>query len=157
MVDGGGDREEYIISSMGSRLKAYLIDDTIVSLFIFAIFYDQFMDIFRTYQVDGDIAHLLLFMEQNSLVMISLRIIYQTFFIWQYGMTIGKMLSKTRVVELNEATQSITNPTFKSALIRAVFRVVSDTILYIGYLLAYFSPLNQTLHDKLANTIVVDV
>jgi len=45
VVEGEGDREEYVISSTGSRLKAYLIDDTIVSLFIFAIFYDQFMDI----------------------------------------------------------------------------------------------------------------
>ncbi len=96
-------------------------------------------------------------MEQNSLVVISLRIIYQTFFVWQYGMTIGKMLSHIRVVELNDESKSITKPTFKSAILRSTFRVVSDTILYLGYLVAHFSPLNQTLHDKLANTIVVDV
>jgi len=147
------DTNKYHIASRANRLKAYLIDDTIVSLFLFAIFYDQFMEIFETYQTSKDLIPLALFLEENSLIFILLRIVYQTFFVWQYGATPGKMLSHIKIVEQD----TLSKPSFKTALFRAIFRVFSDTIFYIGYLVAYFNPLNQTLHDKLAKTIVVDV
>ena len=68
-------------------------------------------------------------------------------------MTVGKMLLKIRVVEIESAT----TPSLSVAFIRAMLRVVSETIFYIGYLMAYFNPLAQTLHDKIAKTVVVDV
>jgi len=148
-----GDIKRYQISSRGKRLKAYLIDDTIVSLFLFAIFYDRFMEIFETYSSTRDLLPLALFLEQNSLTFILLRIIYQTFFVWQYGATPGKILSHIKIIELNRMSK----PSFSTALLRSLFRVLSDAIFYIGYIVAYFNPLAQTLHDKLAKTIVVDV
>ncbi len=152
MVDDNSIKK-YHIASMPKRLKAYLIDDTIVSLFLFAIFYNQFIDIFATYQTTGDITPLAIFLEQNSITFILLRVTYQTFFVWQYGMTPGKMLSHIKILEV----ETLQKPSLKTATFRALFRLLSDTIFYIGYIIAYFSPISQTLHDKLAKTIVVDV
>jgi len=53
--------------------------------------------------------------------------------------------------------ETLQKPSLKTATFRALFRLLSDTIFYIGYIIAYFSPISQTLHDKLAKTIVVDV
>jgi len=145
--------KKYHIASRGDRLKAYLIDDTIVSLFLFAIFYNQFMQIFETYKDTKDLLPLALFLEQNSLTFILLRVVYQTFFVWQYGATPGKMMTHIKIIELDR----LSKPSFKTALLRAIFRVFSDMVFYIGYLVAFFNPLNQTLHDKLAKTIVIDV
>jgi uncharacterized RDD family membrane protein YckC len=153
VVDSNSDIKKYHIASRGDRLKAYLIDDTIVSLFLFAIFYNQFMQIFETYKDTKDLLPLALFLEQNSLTFILLRVVYQTFFVWQYGATPGKMMTHIKIIELDR----LSKPSFKTALLRAIFRVFSDMIFYIGYLVAFFNPLNQTLHDKLAKTIVVDV
>jgi len=142
----------YKIASRADRLKAYLIDDTIVSLFLFAIFYNQFMEILETYKTTKDILPLTLFLEQNSIIFILLRVIYQTFFVWQYGKTPGKMLTGIKIVEI----ETLSKPSFNTALIRALARILSDAIFYIGYIVAYFNPLAQTLHDKIAKTIVVD-
>jgi uncharacterized RDD family membrane protein YckC len=47
------------------------------------------------------------------------------------------------------------NPTFLQAFLRASVRLVSDTFFYLGYIMAFFTPLRQTLHDKLSNCVVV--
>ena len=41
-------------------------------------------------------------------------------------------------------------------MIRAVMRVVSEILFYFGFVVAFFSPLKLTWHDKFAKTLVVD-
>ena len=60
---------------------------------------------------------------------------------------------KLRVVSLDTAF----TPTLQKSFLRAVVRVPSESLLYLGFLMAYFTEHKQTLHDKLSNCVVVDV
>jgi len=145
--------DTYQISSIKKRTMAYFIDDIVVSLLLFIIFYDQLLSIYSQLQGSIDFMPMVNFLEDNTIVFILLRIVYQAFFVWQNGMTLGKMIVKIKVVEIDSGEK----PSLQVALLRATLRIVSDSIFYLGYILAYFNPLAQTLHDKLAKTIVVDV
>jgi uncharacterized RDD family membrane protein YckC len=142
----------YQISSVGKRTLAYFIDDMIVSIFLFIIFYDKLVVIYQQVQNSADFTPLMVYLQENTIVFVLLRIVYQTFFVWQNGMTPGKALVKIKVVEMDSGDR----PSFSVALLRASIRIISDSILYIGYIIAFFNPLVQTLHDKLAKTVVVD-
>ena len=138
--------QEFQIATKNRRLSAFFIDDIVISIFLIVIFFDQLANIKEPMELS-------IFLQKNFFSFVLLRVLYHTFFIWQNGMTLGKMLLKIRVVEIESAT----TPSLSVAFIRAMLRVVSETIFYIGYLMAYFNPLAQTLHDKIAKTVVVDV
>jgi uncharacterized RDD family membrane protein YckC len=138
--------QEFQIATKNRRLSAFFIDDIVISLFLIVIFFDQLANIKEPIELS-------IFLQKNFFSFVLLRVLYHTFFIWQNGMTLGKMFLKIRVVEIESAT----TPSLSVAFIRAMLRVVSETIFYIGYLMAYFNPLAQTLHDKIAKTVVVDV
>jgi len=40
--------------------------------------------------------------------------------------------------------------------LRASLRIVSEEIFYVGFIFAFFSPMAQTLHDKLSKCVVVN-
>lgn len=138
--------DEYQVATTRKRAVAFFIDDIIVSLFLIVIFFNQLSAI-------KDPAGLAPFLQDNILAFMLLRIIYQTVFVWQTGMTLGKIVMKIRVVDIDTAMP----PSFAMALLRAGFRIVSESVFYIGYLMAYFNPLVQTLHDRFARTIVVEM
>ena len=64
--------------------------------------------------------------------------------------TIGKHLMGIQVADLMGRRISL-----KTALIRNIMKLVSITIMFIGFLFALFNSKKQTLHDLLADTIVV--
>jgi uncharacterized RDD family membrane protein YckC len=70
----------------------------------------------------------------------------------QYGATLGKILMKIRVVTLSTAQR----PLFATALNRAIFRVISEILFYLGFLWAMLDPTRQGWHDKTAKTLVVN-
>jgi len=135
------------IVSIGKRMSAFMIDDIVVTILLFIIFFNQLMSIDMQEPLQ-----LVSFLETNGIYFILLRFLYHTYFTWQSGQTLGKMLVKIRVVEM----QSGRIPSFQVAVLRSGFRVVSESVFYLGYIVAYFTPLVQTLHDKLSNTVVVD-
>ncbi|NOZ90730.1 MAG: RDD family protein [Epsilonproteobacteria bacterium] len=143
---------EYQIATLGKRAMAYFIDDIIVSIFLFIIFYEKLIVIYQEVQSSADYTSLVVYLQENTLIFILLRIVYQTFFVWQNGMTPGKMLVKIKVVDIDTGR----TPNFGTALLRASIRIISESVFYIGYIMAFFNPLVQTLHDKLAKTVVVD-
>jgi uncharacterized RDD family membrane protein YckC len=143
----------YQISTIRKRTTAYFLDDMIVSLLLFVIFYNQLVIIYQQIQNSMDFTPLVAYLQENTLVFILLRIVYQTFFVWQNGMTPGKMIMKIRIIEMDSGQI----PSFSVAFLRASIRIVSESIFYIGYIMAFFNPMVQTLHDKLAKTVVVDV
>jgi uncharacterized RDD family membrane protein YckC len=81
-----------------------------------------------------------------------LKVLYHTFFIWQNGMTLGKYFMKIKVVNMN-TEETLTLP---KALLRAIGRIVSEIFFYLGFLLAFFLPLKQTLHDKISESVVIN-
>lgn len=64
--------------------------------------------------------------------------------------TLGKMALGLKVTDMNG--QRIT---FLRALARYFCKMISAIILYIGFLMAAFTPKKQALHDMIAGTLVV--
>jgi uncharacterized RDD family membrane protein YckC len=145
--------KNYQIASLSKRTTAYFIDDIAVSVLLFIIFYEQLIAIYEKMQDSMDLMPMVTFLEQNTLIFVLLRIIYQTFFVWQNGMTLGKIVVKIKVVDVSSGEK----PSFQVAFLRASLRIISDSVLYLGYIFAYFNPLVQTVHDKLAKTVVVNL
>jgi uncharacterized RDD family membrane protein YckC len=65
--------------------------------------------------------------------------------------TPGKYLAEISVCKSNGDQLDL-----KSAYIRYASSWLSGAILFLGYVFAFFNPKKQTLHDKFADTIVVD-
>lgn len=68
----------------------------------------------------------------------------------QIRATLGKHLMGIQVADLMGRRIS-----FRAALTRNVMKIVSTAILFVGYVFALFSSRKQTLHDLLADTVVV--
>ena len=148
------------IASTKKRTLSFIIDDLVILMLIIAIFYEQLVliashaptvltpEVLEAFQ--EEIKH---FLADNLLVVLSLKLLYHTVFVWQNGMTLGKYIMKIQVVDLETSMK----PTFVKALLRAILRIGSEAIFYLGFLLAYFLPLKQTFHDKVSDCVVIDV
>jgi len=145
---------EFAIPSNNKRVTAFVIDDIVVSLFFFIIFYQPLMNLFSGFEVFDESAMLAIsnFVSQQVFVIFLIKIIYHTVLVWQGGITIGKYFMNIKVVDID--TNEI--PNFQKSLTRAVIRIPSEVLFYLGFLLAFFVPLRQTLHDRLSNCVVVD-
>ena len=64
--------------------------------------------------------------------------------------TLGK-----RVMEMQVVTEENDQLSFVQASIRYFSKILSALILFIGYFMMLFSDRKQTLHDKIAKTLVV--
>jgi len=139
------DREEIRLASIGKRSLAFFIDEMLLSMLLMVAMWDAFANA-QTLEALVGIT--------NSFVLeyIALKIIYQSFFIMQYGASLGKIAMKIRVIEI----ATLDNPNVLVALNRAIFRVVSEMLFYLGFLWALFDPSCQGWHDKTAKTLVVD-
>ena len=154
------DSTSYPIASTQKRISAFVIDDIVIALLLLAIFYNQLLEIgshlptvITPESIEVFKNEMNQFAVNNLLLIIALKIMYHTFFVWQNGMTLGKYFMKIKVVELGTSQ----HPIFAKALLRALLRIVSEVLFYLGFLLAFFLPLKQTLHDKLSGCVVVDV
>ena len=109
-------------------------------------FYNSFADA-------KDVEEVIVITNSLFIYIVAIKVIYHTFFVWQYGATMGKMLFKMRVVDQS----SFYNLTFLHSLVRAVVRVVSEGVFYLGFLWGVLNPTKQTWHDKASGSIVIDV
>ncbi len=138
-------RENLTLSPIFKRAIAFIIDDFLISMIIFIAFYTQISKASTPEEVIITINTLFPYI-------ILLKIIYQTFFVWQYGATIGKMALKIRVVD----EKSFDNLDLKNSFLRAVVRIVSESLFYLGFVWGILSPTKQTWHDKVAKSLVLD-
>ena len=146
------------IASMQKRITSFVIDDIVISLFFMIIFYDQIMGLLSSTSETGEVPQVSIemmnsFIAENIVIVLSIKVLYHTVLIWQNGMTIGKYMTKIKVISLNNGYC----PSFQQAFLRASIRLLSESIFYIGFILAFFLPMRQTLHDKLSNCVVIDV
>ncbi len=142
------------IASNQKRITSFVIDDIVITLFFIIIFYDQFSAVFSNITVVDEAAleSINAFISQNLLVVLSIKLIYHTVLVWQNGMTLGKYLMKIKVIDLETGD----TPSFQKALLRASVRIPSEVLFYLGFLMALFVPLKQTLHDEVSNCVVVN-
>ena len=141
------DTNNLSLASMKSRVKAFVIDDLSITLLVIVILWEKVSN------SNGDLMATMIIMNEAFFQIVILKFIYQSFFIWYYGATIGKLISKIRVVDFEHYGRvSLLN-----ACIRSAGRILSEAVFYIGFVLAYFSDAKQTFHDKFGKTLVVNV
>ena len=134
------------LASVSKRSFAFLIDDMIVSFLVFVAFYSSFAQA-------KDMQEIIVVTNNLFFYIVLLKVIYHTFFVWQYGATMGKMIFKIKVVD----EKTFLNLDFFHSLIRAIVRVFSEAIFYLGFLWGILNPYRQTWHDKACGSVVIDV
>lgn len=139
------ENENLTLASLQKRGMAYMIDEILISVLFSLIYLDQMPANVSTEELIGIV---------NSLFgyLVVIKVLYQTFFIWMYGATIGRIAMKIRVI----ATSDLENPNFVVALTRSAFRIISESLFYLGFLWAFLNPKRETWHDRVANTLVVN-
>jgi len=139
------DREGLHLASIKKRAFAFFIDEMLLSFLLIIAMSDSFSNA-------KNIEDIILLTNSYVMEYIMMKIVYQTFFVMQYGATLGKLALKIRVIEI----ATLTNPNILSSLNRAIFRIVSEMLFYLGFLWGMMDPARQTWHDKTAKTLVVD-
>lgn len=142
------------VAKIQKRISAFIIDDIVVSLFFMIIFYDQLSILFSNINISdqASLEMINIFMTENILVFFAVKVLYHTVLIWQNGMTLGKYVAKIKVIELD--TES--TPSLQRSFLRASVRLISETLFYAGFIMAFFLPMRQTLHDKFSNCVVIN-
>lgn len=139
------DREGLSLASIQKRISAFGIDEVLLSLLLMIVLWEPLQSA-TTMEAVLNLTNTFL------IEYMAMKIVYQTFFVMTYGATLGKIVMKIRVIEI--ATTS--NPAFLSAFNRAVFRVVSEALLYLGFVWGMIDPYRRTWHDLSAKTLVVN-
>ena len=138
-------REGLILASNKKRSMAFFIDEMLLSLLLIIALWDSFSTA-KTMEEMINVTNMFV------LEYMAMKIIYQAFFVMNYGASVGKIIMKIRVLEI----RTLDNPSVLSALNRGIFRVVSEMFFYLGFLWGMLNPERQTWHDKTAKTLVVD-
>ncbi len=135
------------LASIRLRLKAFVIDDLSITLVVFLLLWDKIS------LANGDLVSIMIIMNEAFLQIIVLKFLYQTFFIWYYGATIGKIIAKIKVIDFDHFGKvSLIN-----SAVRSFGRIISESFFYLGFIIAFYTDSKQTFHDKFGKTLVVNV
>jgi uncharacterized RDD family membrane protein YckC len=140
------EQENITLASIPARAMAFVIDEILVSMLFIAIYWDQFAN-------SADIEQTIVLMNTVVVYVMLIKVLYHGFFVWMYGATPGKMVAKIRVIYIYD----LDNPSPVQSLLRALVRVLSETLFYLGFLWALLNPKREGWHDKAARTLVVNV
>jgi len=140
------EREGIELASFKKRLYAFMIDDLLISMLFLAIYFDTITSFETTEEI-------ILFINSFLLEMLLLKILYQSFFVYFYSATIGKIIMKIRVVD----GKLLDKPSLIQSINRAIFRALGEFFVYFGFIIAFLNPKREALHDKSAKTLVINV
>jgi len=132
-------------ASIAKRAFAFLIDELLLSTLFLIVLWD-------TIAQAKDFETFLFITDAYALEYLGMKVFYQTIFVALYGASLGKMVMRLRVVSVQDAEF----PGWPAAFNRAVFRILSEIVFYLGFIWAMFDPNNQAWHDRTARTVVVD-
>ena len=139
------DRENLKIASISKRAISMAIDDLLISFLIVIAFYNSFMNA-KTYE------EMLILTDKLFIYIFIVYTLYHWIFVAIYGKTIGKMITKTKVIDI----ETLDKPNFLRAFIRSIFRNVDEMFFYLGMFYAVVDPLNRAIHDILGKSVVVE-
>ena len=131
------------------RFVAVFIDGILLWIVNFAI-----QSITRTrISNPSDLSNLALIMSNigiNFTISIGIQLLYESFFLVQYGATPGKMIFKLKVITPDGGGIS-----WGRAVGRYFAKILSGITLMIGYIMAGFDAEKRALHDYIAGTRVI--
>ena len=139
------NREGLKTASITKRAIAMTIDDLLVSLIIVFAFSSQFANA-KSYE-----EILVLTNELFGYIFVAYTL-YHCIFIAIYGKTIGKMITKIRVIDM----QTLDNPSWMRSLIRSIVRNFDEMFFYLGMAYAIVDPLNRAIHDIVGKSVVIE-
>jgi len=139
------DREGFKTASITKRIISMAIDDILISLIIVFAFSSLFISA-KTYE-----EVLVLTNELFGYIFIAYTL-YHWIFITVYGKTVGKMITKTRVIDV----ETFDNPSWPRSLIRSIMRNFDEMFFYLGMAYAIVDPLNRAIHDIVGKSVVVE-
>lgn len=137
------ERENITLAPLKERTIAYFIDELLISVLFILIYLDDF---------SGNTEETIQMINSLTLYVLLLKIMYHSFFVWMYGATLGKIFVKIRVVSIVD----LEKPTLFFAISRAMVRIISELLFYLGFLWAILNPKRETWHDKIASTLVIN-
>lgn len=138
-------REGMTLAPVKKRGMAFFIDEMLLSLLLILALGDSFFEA-------KSVEEMIILTNTFVLEYMAIKIIYQAFFVMQYGATLGKIVMKIRVIEVG----TLKTPNVIVALNRSFVRVLSEVLFYLGFLWGAMDPLRQTWHDKSAKTLVIN-
>jgi len=138
-----------------------MIDSIVLSVFVLILFYDQLMALSMEISVANTpesmqqvYADMAAFNRQILPYVFLLYTLYHGVLVWQSGMTLGKYMMKLKVIQVDGGDRL----TLSAAIMRGVIRTMGELFLfYLTFLTAFFTPQRQTLHDRMAKSIVIDM
>ena len=137
-------REDIRLAPVEKRILAHVIDDFILSALLFVIISD-------TISSANSIEEVIIVINHLVLEFMGIKLIYHTIFTSLYGASIGKIIVKIKVINVND----FSSISILTSLNRSFIRLFSESLFYLGFLWAFFEPHKQSWHDKTAKTIVV--
>ncbi|GAA7258653.1 RDD family protein [Helicobacter cholecystus] len=138
-------REEIVLASIGRRAMAFLLDRILISFVFTLIYWNEFS------ALSGSYLQVVNFFYEVILQFLLLNFTYETLFTALYGATLGKIACKIKVI----STSLLDHPNILFSCIRSAMKILGEYFIYIPFLLIYFTPFKQTLHDLLGKTIVI--
>jgi uncharacterized RDD family membrane protein YckC len=161
------------LADFGSRLLAWLIDSTILSAVAAVVALPAFLALFfvvlrpdiDSSSVDNSalpghfVVALLLFEAGFFAFALALQYVYEVEMMYRSGQTVGKRVMKLRVVPI-DPTQPLTRRIAATRyLIQFVIGAIVPLFSFIDGLWQLWDsrPYRQTLHDKVAQTVVIKV
>jgi len=134
------------LASNKLRMKAFVIDDLLITFITLVMLWTPIS------KANGDVLAVMVIMNSAFVQIVLLKFIYQTFFVWYYGATLGKIIAKIKIIDYD----TLDRVSFTTAMVRSASRILSETVFYLGFMFAYYNDSRQTLHDKFARTLVVN-
>jgi uncharacterized RDD family membrane protein YckC len=142
------------LASFGSRAAALLIDFLLASLFFVAVLAAlisaaKYIPAVRNWDETHHV-HIELNFFENWYSVVYLALFFGLSLYWGHGRTMGKRLMKLRVISLHHDHLSLW-----TCIERALGYGASALELGFGFVQYFIHPNRQTVHDRIAETIVV--
>ena len=154
VLDNLNEDSNPIYAGFWIRFVAYLLDGIILSVIIGPIFFIFFAPVAGFASFADDPEAIMVFAAGMSGFVIIELVIYLLYFAGmessKYQATLGKMAIGVIVTDENGNRIS-----FGRGAGRLLSKIISAMILYIGFIMAGFDSRKQSLHDKIASTLVV--
>ena len=140
------------IAPLGKRVIAFGIDEIILAtLFTIVLLVIDEPEIMAAAQ-SGSNLEIQKVVSKFLMQYVVIKFLYHTIFVYLYGASLGKLAVKIYCVRAGGGDMDVA-----TAAIRAAVRVISETIFYMGFLVAFFTSSRQSLHDMAAKTLVVEI